>query len=78
MQYDAYKRIITAIEILNTHPFMSGAGKFTLDTSKDPWIVKILDIDGNVIFAVPPKRIIEISDLIEDMPPPGIAIDIEG
>jgi len=71
------EQIITALDTLNNHPFVAGAVTFVLDTSVNPWVVNVLDNDGNVTTSIPPKRMVEISDNVNKLPPPGVAVDIE-
>jgi hypothetical protein len=75
--YEEYKRIITAIKVINTSPFVMGVGTFVLDKTVNPWVVLILDDVGNALKSLSMETVIKIADDIEELPPPGIAIDIE-
>ena len=70
--------ILAATESLNKHFLTQNAGKFLLDTSVQPWVINVLDVDGNVVMKLPPQRVIDLADGVSKLPNPGVAIDIEG
>lgn len=69
------EQLLTALDILNNHPFVSGAVKFRLNTDSDPWTVEVLDSGGNVLTTIPPAKAMEAAGVINKLPPPGVAID---
>ena len=47
---------------------MDGAAKLEVDVSTDPWTVKLLDNDGNVVLSVPAERVLTIADAMSSEP----------
>ena len=60
--------LIEAVDKINRHTFAKGAAKFEVDVFTNPWTVKMLDNDGNVILSIPAERIITIADTLGSEP----------
>ena len=74
---DLLGKLVNATGKMNNHPIMSVAGRYSINTSKEPWVIDVIDTNGEVLFTIPPKRLLDISNLMENIPPAGIAVDIK-
>jgi uncharacterized FlaG/YvyC family protein len=74
---DLLAKLLNASGDMNKHPIMSTAGRYTVNTSKEPWVIDVVDINGEVLFTMPPKRLLDMASLMENIPPAGIAVNIK-
>lgn len=68
------------IDAINSSPFATGAAKFRLNTDTNPWVIEVLDNNGNVVLSIP-KRMAEVlhRDLVatQDIDNKGLFLDTE-
>ena len=68
------------LDLINNSSFATGTARFRLNTDTDPWVIEVLDTDGNVIVSIP-KSMAEVlhRDLIDsqDTDNKGLFLDTE-